>query len=290
MTEVRELQTKMKQLNKENLQNVDAETANRHRITFAEKLLRIANRSMNLFVACLMTVLFLYGGYSLWDNWRIYHSALPDQDLMKLKPVKGEDTNPSLQDLQKINADVCAWLTVDDTGIDYPVVRGKDDMEYINKDVYGEFSLSGSIFLSCMNKKDFSDNYNLVYGHHMANGGMFGDVVSFTEKSYFDKHKTGELYLPDKTMHIDLFACMKTSASDSKVYNPQNISKTSESFKSFLDYVREAAICYRDSGRQDTGQIIGLSTCSEAVTNGRVILFGRLSEVTKSNQKQKKAE
>ena len=290
MTEVRELQTKMKQLNKENLQNVDAETANRHRITFAEKLLRIANRSMNLFVACLMTVLFLYGGYSLWDNWRIYHSALPDQDLMKLKPVKGEDTNPSLQDLQKINADVCAWLTVDDTGIDYPVVRGKDDMEYINKDVYGEFSLSGSIFLSCMNKKDFSDNYNLVYGHHMANGGMFGDVVSFTEKSYFDKHKTGELYLPDKTMHIDLFACMKTSASDSKVYNPQNISKTSESFKSFLDYVREAAICYRDSGRQDTGQIIGLSTCSEAVTNGRVILFGRLSEITKSNQKQKKAE
>lgn len=90
-----------------------------------------------------------------------------------------------------------------------------------------------------MNKKDFSDNYNLVYGHHMANGGMFGDVVSFTEKSYFDKHKTGELYLPDKTMHIDLFACMKTSASDSKVYNPQNISKTSESFKSFLDYVRK---------------------------------------------------
>ena len=168
--------------------------------------------------------------------------------------------------------------------------REKDDMEYINKDVYGEFSLSGSIFLSCMNKKDFSDNYNLVYGHHMANGGMFGDVVSFTEKSYFDKHKTGELYLPDKTMHIDLFACMKTSASDSKVYNPQNISKTSESFKSFLDYVREAAICYRDSGRQDTGQIIGLSTCSEAVTNGRVILFGRLSEITKSNQKQKKAE
>ena len=163
-------------------------------------------------------------------------------------------------------------------------------MEYINKDVYGEFSLSGSIFLSCMNKKDFSDNYNLVYGHHMANGGMFGDVVSFTEKNYFDKHKTGELYLPDKTMHIDLFACMKTSASDSKVYNPQNISKTSESFKSFLDYVREAAICYRDSGRQDTGQIIGLSTCSEAVTNGRVILFGRLSEITKSNQKQKKAE
>ena len=177
---------------------------------------------------------------------------------------------------------------------DIPLYRGSavalDQKQPETVSAFGDDGLGGFAHTIASNKKDFSDNYNLVYGHHMANGGMFGDVVSFTEKSYFDKHKTGELYLPDKTMHIDLFACMKTSASDSKVYNPQNISKTSESFKSFLDYVREAAICYRDSGRQDTGQIIGLSTCSEAVTNGRVILFGRLSEVTKSNQKQKKAE
>ena len=228
----------------------------------AVRIAQAGNQILNIIVMGIILFLFLYGGYSLWDTYMSAKSAFLSDDLLSYKPQPGEGANPSLEDL----------------------------MEYINKDVYGEFSLSGSIFLSCMNKKDFSDNYNLVYGHHMANGGMFGDVVSFTEKSCFDKHKTGELYLPDKTMHIDLFACMKTSASDSKVYNPQNISKTSESFKSFLDYVREAAICYRDSGRQDTGQIIGLSTCSEAVTNGRVILFGRLSEITKSNQKQKKAE
>ena len=201
MTGSRELQTKTEQLEKVNMQNADSnsEAANDRRITIAEKLLRIANRSMNLFVACLMTVLFLYGGYSLWDTWRIYHSALPDQDLMKLKPVKGEDSNPSLQDLQKINADVCAWLTVYDTGIDYPVVRGKDDMEYINKDVYGDFALSGAIFLQSANQPDFSDPYNLIYGHHMSNGAMFGDVVEFADEEYFATHETGTLYLPEKT-------------------------------------------------------------------------------------------
>ena len=256
----------------------------------AVRIAQAGNQILNIIVMGIILFLFLYGGYSLWDTYMSAKSAFLSDDLLSYKPQPGEGENPSLEDLMAINKDVAGWITIDDTHIDYPVVQGKDDMEYINKDVYGEFSLSGSIFLSCMNKKDFSDNYNLVYGHHMANGGMFGDVVSFTEKSYFDKHKTGELYLPDKTMHIDLFACMKTSASDSKVYNPQNISKTSESFKSFLDYVREAAICYRDSGRQDTGQIIGLSTCSEAVTNGRVILFGRLSEIRKSSQKQKEAE
>ena len=52
------------------MQNADSnsEAANDRRITIAEKLLRIANRSMNLFVARPMTVLFLYGGYSLWDT------------------------------------------------------------------------------------------------------------------------------------------------------------------------------------------------------------------------------
>ena len=250
------------------------------------RVIRGMNGILDYGLLLLLLLGLVYGCYALWDSQNLAEEATSEQYAI----YKPQEDTLGFQELQSMNSDVIAWITVYDTPIDYPVVQGKDDMEYINKDVYGEFSLSGSIFLSCMNKKDFSDNYNLVYGHHMANGGMFGDVVSFTEKSYFDKHKTGELYLPDKTMHIDLFACMKTSASDSKVYNPQNISKTSESFKSFLDYVREAAICYRDSGRQDTGQIIGLSTCSEAVTNGRVILFGRLSEITKSNQKQKKAE
>ena len=153
-------------------------------------------------------------------------SAFLSDDLLSYKPQPGEGANPSLEDLMAINKDVAGWITIDDTHIDYPVVQGKDDMEYINKDVYGEFSLSGSIFLSCMNKKDFSDNYNLVYGHHMANGGMFGDVVSFTEKSYFDKHKTGELYLPDKTMHIDLRLSSATTRLVSSGSRPRSLHST----------------------------------------------------------------
>ena len=71
-------------------------------------------------------------------------------------------------------------------------------MEYINKDVYGNFALSGSIFLSSANQPDFTDPYNLIYGHHMSNGAMFGDVVEFTDEAYFTAHETGTLYLPEK--------------------------------------------------------------------------------------------
>ena len=119
---------------------------------------------------------------------------------------------PSLQDLQNINADVCAWLTIDDTGIDYPVVRGKDDMEYINKDVYGNFALSGSIFLSSANQPDFTDPYNLIYGHHMSNGAMFGDVVEFTDEAYFTAHETGT-FVSAGGNQVDYNLCLRGGGS-----------------------------------------------------------------------------
>ena len=75
-------------------------------------------------------------------------------------------------------------------------------MEYVNKDVQGEFAFSGAIFLDSQNKRDFSDSYNLLYGHHMEGGAMFGDVVEFRDKSYFDSHETGTLYLPGKAIAI----------------------------------------------------------------------------------------
>ena len=249
----------------------------------AARLARFGNRVLDKIVILIVLFLFLYGGYSLWDTYMNAQGAFLSDDLLQYKP-SGDGDTLSLADLMKINPDVVGWLTVDNTHIDYPVVQGENDMEYVNKDVYGEFSLSGSIFLSCLNKRDFSDPYSLVYGHHMANGGMFGDVVSFTKKDYFDKHKTGTLYLPDQTMQVDLFACVKTSASDSVVYSPQ---EQKEDASGLLSYIKKNALFFRDISVGKEDRIIGLSTCSESVTNGRVILFGKLTD-KKQNKKQDK--
>ena len=69
--------------------------------------------------------------------------------------------------MQALNPDVCGWLTIDGTHIDYPLVQGATNMDYINRDVYGEFSLSGAVFLDSRSKADFSDGYSIVYAHHM---------------------------------------------------------------------------------------------------------------------------
>lgn len=234
---------------------------------------RAGNRILSIIAGILILLMLSYGVYSLWDTYKIYADSFADEELLKFRPADDGGDNPTLEDLKKKNPDVKAWLQVPETNIDYPVVQGQDDMEYINKNVYGEFELSGAIFLSCLNKDDFSDPYNLIYGHNMKNGGMFADVVDFINKKYFDEHKKGKLYLTNETKKIQFFACMKVTASDTKIYHPDGYRK--ENLDDLLNYIREHAVQYRDLNVTKEDSLIALSTCSEAETNGRVVLIGK---------------
>lgn len=243
---------------------------------------RVGNRILSIMAGILILLMLSYGMYSLWDTYKIYANSFADEELLKFRPTDDREDNPTLKDLKKLNPDVKAWIQVPKTNIDYPVVQGQDDMEYINKNVYGEFELSGAIFLSCLNKDDFSDPYNLVYGHNMKNGGMFADVADFTNKEYFETHQKGKLYLTDATRKIRFFACMKVTAADAKIYHPDGYHK--ENLKDLLDYIQANAVQYRDVNVADENSLIALSTCSEAETNGRVVLIGKLEREVAEKQ------
>ena len=243
---------------------------------------RVGNRILSIMAGILILLMLSYGMYSLWDTYKIYANSFVDEELLKFRPTDDGEDNPTLKDLKKLNPDVKAWIQVPKTNIDYPVVQGHDDREYINKNVYGEFELSGAIFLSCLNKDDFSDPYNLVYGHNLKNGGMFADVADFTNKEYFETHQKGKLYLTDATRKIRFFACMKVTAADAKIYHPDGYRK--ENLKDLLDYIQANAVQYRDVNVADENSLIALSTCSEAETNGRVVLIGKLEREVAEKQ------
>lgn len=240
------------------------------------RLVRLGDRILSVLAGLLILLMFLYGGYSLWDTARIYRDATAGEDLLKYKPAEAEGEHLSLQELVSINPDVRGWLTITDTHIDYPLVQGVNDMEYINKDVFGEFSLSGSLFLSSQNSPDFSDGYSLIYGHHMDNGGMFGDVVEYTDASYFEKHAEGWLYLEHVSYQIHLFACVETDAYDATVYG----CGPDTDVENLLSYIETHAVVKKEIQTEAPVQIVGLSTCMDAKTNGRVIVFGWLEKIS----------
>lgn len=243
----------------------------------AAKAARFGNFILSLIASVIILAMFAYGGYSLWDSYMVNQGAFLSSDLLKYKPQAAEDggeANYSLEELIALNPDTRGWITIDDTHIDYPFVQGETDMEYINMDIMGEFALSGAIFQSCMNSPDFSDTYNLLYGHHMDNAAMFSDVMEFLDADYFESHQTGTLYLPDKTYHISVFACIEADGYDPLIYNPGPDFGTGE----LLEYLKASSTQYRDIGVTAEDKIVGLSTCVDAQTTERAILFGRLEE------------
>lgn len=228
----------------------------------------------------LAIALLLLGGYSLWDMYRVSRESYVSDDLLEYRPDP-EDTSPQkpgggLERLHQINEDVVGWLTVPDTSIDYPLLRGADDMYYLNRDVYKEFTLSGSIFLSCLNSPDLTEPYLLTYGHNMASGAMYADVTKFTDESYFLEHTEGVLTGMDVAYDIQFFAVVCADAYDEDYYGVTQINGDPDIFSQTLEKISHQTVVHKLIEVSPADQIIALSTCSEAETNGRIILFGKL--------------
>ncbi len=93
-----------------------------------------------------------------------------------------------LNALRQVNDRVLGWIRIPDTGVDYPLLRVKDNNEYLRRAWDGTANNAGCIFLECRNNVDFQDFNTLIYGHYMRNGGMFGALHRYQEQEYRDEH------------------------------------------------------------------------------------------------------
>ncbi len=218
---------------------------------------------LGIFIIALLVVF-----YGLYDAWYVYHKA-GDDGYLKYKPAVGESINEE----SPITEDMVAWITVDGTNIDYPVMQGRTNSEYLNIDPYGEYSLSGSIFLDSRNSGDFTDDYSILYGHHMEYGNMFGALDDYLNEEYLNSHNSGELIVgrnADAVYRIGIFACMKVNVYDNKALDPN-------SFETIYEYIQSNAQILNTS-MEKSNRILALSTCTEPVSNNRLIVFAYIYE------------
>lgn len=248
---------------------------------FHRTVLRAANSLFNLVVILLLLAAGSYSAFALWDNQRIYAAAGDVQaDMMKLKPeviTTEEDSGADFSELLAVNPDVCGWITLNNTNVDYPVLQGETNFTYINTDVYGNFALAGSIFLDTRCSKEFTDPYSLIYGHHMADSKMFGDLDLYKDETFFQENTTGSLVLPGKAYQLEIIACLLVPASEDHIFEPttwqdSNISR-------LLEFVENNALNLHDEimrelkAAEDPFKILALSTCSYEYTDARTIVL-----------------
>ena len=153
-------------------------------------------------------------------------------------------------------------------------MQGKDELEYANKNVQGDFSFTGSIYLSAYNSPDFSDAYNLIYGHHVDNGSMFGDLDLFLKEGFLENHRIGYLITEDVAYKLNFFAVAETNAYNRDFYRPWEISEGRLS--SQVRKIENIAEYFIDGVANGDTHLVALSTCTDGQSYGRIILFGTM--------------
>ena len=228
-----------------------------------------------------IVIAMLYAGFSLWDNNLVYNQVEnATKGLRQIKALEGDDPLSMFDQLRFINPDVHAWVEMNGTAIDYPVLQGSSNFSYINTDVYGNFALAGSIFMDYRNSTDFSDRYTLLMGHDMAGHRMFSDVNLYKEEAFFRKNQQGTLTLMDGPHQLLNLSCFVTSASNSLIFNPMNWNHLTGA--QILKAVQDGALYVNPEGMRILCAMIGagmdvrlvaLSTCSTEYTDARAVLL-----------------
>ncbi|MBQ2952513.1 MAG: class B sortase [Clostridia bacterium] len=230
------------------------------------KIIRAIDALINLLVGLLCVVVLLVSGYSLWDNYRLHQQA-QDPTLLIYKPQLVPDGEASSGTLT-LEGQV-AWLCIDGTYIDFPVMQGQDNFEYLNRDPYGQYRLCGSIFLDHRNTPRLTDGFSMIYGHHMDHYNMFGSLDLFATEVYFDNHRDGWMATQDGVFPLTLFAVAWGEGDDWEIFNPEG-----KSASDVLPYIRQHAVICRDY--VPGSRIVALSTCAGETEMSRLIVFGML--------------
>lgn len=137
-------------------------------------------------------------------------------------------------ELKKINSDVVGWIKIDDTQVNYPIVKGKNNSYYLNHSYDKKWSGYGSIFMDFESSSDFSDLNTFIYGHNTKNGSMFGELYKYMKQNFYDEHPTFNLYSPTNSYIVEVIsAYVDDTESDS--YN--QIFSSFEEYKKYIDLI-----------------------------------------------------
>lgn len=181
--------------------------------------------------------------------------------------------------LYNMNKSLIGYVKIDDTNIDYPVMRSSNQDYYLDRDFKGKKDKNGSIFMdtACDPAKP-SDNL-IIYGHNMKSGQMFGSLSKYEKEEYYKKHK---LIRFDTIFEKGTYEVMYTFRS--KVYLEEEIvfkyyqfidADTEEEFNSNMHEM--AQMSFYDTGvtAEFGDKLLTLSTCDYNEKNGRFVVVAR---------------
>lgn len=192
-------------------------------------------------------------------------------------PEDNMDVLPSFKKLLEINPDTVGYIRINDTLVDYPVVKTTDNDFYLTHDFYKNESKSGTIMMDYHNKvtpQGHSGNM-ILYGHNMAVGTFFAPLNEYwrtmydsydePSKSFYKEHpiiRFDTLY-EQAEWKIFAFGIYNVDESRGEVfgYNLKYDFTSEDDFNDFMINIMDRSDIFTDVDLKYGDDILTLSTC-----------------------------
>lgn len=254
----------------------------------------------------ILLIILLLGvfGFSAWKVWGItreyrageefygnleQYVMLPETTQTREPSLENQDPTETLPEepealawpevdfdaLRQINSDVVGWIYIPDTRVNYPILQGRNNDQYLYRLMTGEYNAAGSVFLDAAVPPDFSRSNTPIYGHNMKNGSMFADVTGYKGQEFYDAHPYVMLLTPDQNYLVRVFAGYVVSERG----DAWKTEFSEGQFAAWLQSVQQKSYFVpTDITPTVQDRIVTLSTCTYETDDARFVVHGVLEE------------
>ena len=246
----------------------------------------IRNIYFRLIVILICIGIIIYESIGLYNENKEYNIAGTEYEELVDSSVSVADkkempegaTYPPLQidyaQLKSINSDFVGWLYMPCFDISYPVVHEKEIDEYIKKTFEGKSNSSGCLFTDVLSTTDFTGMHDIIFGHNMRNGAMFGKFKQLIQeggRDIIDSNPYVYVYTEKAVYKYRVFAYYVTTVgSDS-----YSVVTSEQEYDDFIKYISSNNL-YEKPSDLDLGEhpsILTLSTCSGRSGSGKRLVI-----------------
>ena len=194
----------------------------------------------------------------------------------KEKDEEKKDESINLKELYELNNDFIGWLKINDTNISYPVMQTDNNRKdyYLRKNFYKEYSQLGTPYMAEYCNVQTSDNV-IIYGHHITNYQMFGELEKYKNKEFYDNHKMINFNTIYGNADYEIIAVFKTVAYTGFKYYEFINSNSQNEFDTFIKKCKELSFYETGKTAKYGDKLLTLSTCEYSAKNGRLVVVAK---------------
>lgn len=231
-----------------------------------------------LYILLFISVIgIIYSSAQLLGQWNGYReSAQTYEELRELytklpKEIEEKEELKSSR-ITRLNGEYIGWIHIDDTKVNYPIVKGADNEFYLTHNFHKKKDQAGAIFMDYRQSANQLDNHTIIYGHNMKDQSMFGTLRHYLDPEYLKSHSTISIDFLESTYEWEVFSVYTTTTTD--WLKPRF--EHQQDFAHFIEQMKSKSMIPTETSLTASDKLLTLSTCTNRTETERVIVHAKL--------------